>query len=139
MLNALGVDHASVPDSAKDAYAVTAGKRERAHIQIAYSRACIEIDSFLAGQGVIGIPSEQETVARALNTVMIAVMGVSVKFRKDLRSMFCTEAGREKMQREFTHYYERSADRAALAALIEETESAIDASAKAMRALENIA
>ncbi|SAL29473.1 GTPase Era [Caballeronia terrestris] len=49
MLNALGADHAVVPDSARDAYAITAGKLERAHIQIAYSRACIEIDGFSPG------------------------------------------------------------------------------------------
>jgi 50S ribosome-binding GTPase len=125
MLDALGEDYASVPDTAKDAYASTAGKRERAHIQIAYSRACIQIDSFLAGHGVIGLPSGQETVARALNTVMIAVMGVSVKFRKDLRRIFCTEAGRERMQRDFTHYYELSSDRKALAALLAAAESTL--------------
>lgn len=139
MLNALGEDYASIPDTARDAYALTAGKRERAHIQIAYSRACIEIDSFLAGHGVIGLPAEQETVARALNTVMIAVMGVSVKFRKDLRRMFCTEAGRERMQRDFTHYFELSADRCALALRISETESAIDAVIKASNALQGLA
>jgi GTP-binding protein EngB required for normal cell division len=131
MLDALGIDYASIPDTANDAYASTAGKRERAHIQVAYSRACIEIDSFLAGHGVTGLPSEQETVARALNTVMIAVMGVSVKFRKDLRRMFCTDEGREKLQRDFTCYYEISKDRKALAANISETESAIEALQKA--------
>jgi GTP-binding protein EngB required for normal cell division len=135
MLDALGVDHASIPDTAKDAYASTAGKRERAHIQIAYSKACIQIDSFLAGHGVIGLPSEQETVARALNTVMIAVMGVSVKFRKDLRRMFCTDAGRERMQQDFTHYYEMSNDRKTLAARIDELEAAVDAGKKALAAL----
>lgn len=135
MLNALGTDHASVPDTAKDAYAITAGKLERAHIQIAYSRACIAIDSFLAGHGVIGLPSEQETVARALNSVMVAVMGVSVKFRKDLRRMFCTDAGRERMQRDFAHYFELSADRKALAAWISHSESMIDALNKASNAL----
>ncbi|CAL8479046.1 GTPase [Caballeronia sp. S22] len=135
MLNALGTDHASVPDTAKDAYAITAGKLERAHIQIAYSRACIAIDSFLAGHGVIGLPSEQETVARALNSVMVAVMGVSVKFRKDLRRMFCTDAGRERMQRDFAHYFELSADRKALAARILQSESMIDALNKASNAL----
>jgi GTP-binding protein EngB required for normal cell division len=139
MLNALGEDYASIPDTARDAYAITAGKRERAHIQIAYSRACIEIDSFLAGHGVIGLPAEQETVARALNTVMIAVMGVSVKFRKDLRRMFCTEAGRERMQRDFTRYFELSPDRRALALRIGETESAIDAVIEASNALEGLA
>jgi GTPase Era involved in 16S rRNA processing len=135
MLDALGIDYASIPDTARDAYASTAGKRERAHIQIAYSRACIEIDSFLAGHGVIGLPSKQETVARALNTVMIAVMGVSVKFRKDLRRIFCTEAGRERMQRDFTHYYEISNDRQALAARIVEIEAVIGGLQKALVSL----
>ncbi|MDR5745347.1 50S ribosome-binding GTPase [Caballeronia sp. LZ029] len=135
MLNALGTDHASVPDTAKDAYAITAGKLERAHIQIAYSRACIAIDSFLAGHGVIGLPSEQETVARALNSVMVAVMGVSVKFRKDLRRIFCTDAGRERMQRDFVHYFELSSDRKVLAARIAQSESMIDALNKASNAL----
>jgi hypothetical protein len=135
MLNALGTDHASVPDTAKDAYAITAGKLERAHIQIAYSRACIAIDSFLAGHGVIGLPSEQETVARALNSVMVAVMGVSVKFRKDLRRIFCTDAGRERMQRDFVHYFELSSDRKVLATRISQSESKIDALNKASNAL----
>ncbi|SAL87443.1 GTPase Era [Caballeronia arvi] len=135
MLEGLGEDFASIPDTAKDAYASTAGKRERAYIQIAYSRGCIEIDSFLAGHGVIGLPSEQETAARALNTVMIAVMGVSVKFRKDLRRMFCTQAGREKLQGDFTRYYEISSDRKELAVRISETESSIDALQKASTSL----
>jgi 50S ribosome-binding GTPase len=136
MLNALHTDHAIVPDSAKDAYAITAGKLERAHIQIAYSRACIEIDAFLAGHGVIELPSEQHTVASSLNSVMIAVMGVSVKFRKDLRRMFCEASGRERMQRDFTHYYELSAHRKALAAQITDTELAIAASEKASSAMQ---
>jgi hypothetical protein len=135
MLDALGTDHAIRPDSARDAYAITAGKVERAHIQIAYSRACIEIDAFLAGHGVIGLPLEQQTVARALNSVMVAVMGVSVKFRKDLRRMFCEAAGRERMQSEFAHYFELSADRKALAEQIADTESAIAAVDRAMTAL----
>jgi hypothetical protein len=135
MLNALGTDHAIMPDSAKDAYMITAGKLERAHIQIAYSRACIEIDAVLTGHGVVGLPSEQHLAVSSFNSVMIAVMGVSVKFRKDLRRMFCEASGRERMQREFTHYYELSADRRALAAQIADTESAIGASEKASAAL----
>ncbi|NML29363.1 GTPase [Paraburkholderia antibiotica] len=138
MLNALGTDHAIVPDTAKDAYAITAGKLERAHIQIAYSRACIEIDALLAGHGVIGLPKEQHTAAKSLNSVMIAVMGVSVKFRKDLRRMFCEASGRERMQREFTHYYELSDDRKALAAQIVDMEAAIAASDQAATALQTL-
>ena len=138
MLNALGTDHASIPDSAKDAYAITAGKVERGHIQIAYSRACIEMDGFLVGHGVDGLPPEQETSSRRLNSVMIAVMGVSVKFRKDLRRMFCEAAGRERMQREFTHYYELSDDRRALAGQIAQTQAAIAAAAQASAALRTL-
>lgn len=138
MLNALGEDNAIVPDTAKDAYAITAGKIERGHIQIAYSRACIELDGFLAGHGVIGLPSEQQTTASSLNSVMIAVMGVSVKFRKDLRRMFCEAAARERMQGEFTRYYELSDDRKALAASILETVSAIAATQRALAALSTL-
>ncbi|WP_322047310.1 GTPase [Paraburkholderia sp. J67] len=135
MLDSLGEDHAIKPDTAKDAYALTAGKLERAHIQIAYSRACIEIDGFLAGHGVVGLPGEQQTAARSLNSVMIAVLGVSVKFRKDLRRMFCEAAGRTRLQEQFTHYYELSADRQALVAQIEHTTEAIAAIERAFAAL----
>jgi GTP-binding protein EngB required for normal cell division len=138
MLNALGKDNAIVPDTAKDAYAITAGKIERGHIQIAYSRACIELDGFLAGHGVIGLPSEQHAATSSFNSVMIAVMGVSVKFRKDLRRIFCEAAGRERMQGEFTRYYELSDDRKALAASILDTGSAIAATQRALAALNTL-
>ncbi|CAN0619767.1 GTP1/OBG protein [Burkholderia multivorans] len=139
MLNALGPDDALVPDSAKDAYAITAGKLQRARIQIGYSRACIEINAFLVGHGVVGLPPERQTAARSLNSVMVAVMGVSVKFRHDLHRMFCEAAGRDRMQRAFTQYYEWSDDRKALAARISDTESAIaalDGATAALRTLE---
>ena len=135
MLEGLGFDNAILPDSAKDAYQLTAGKLERAHIQIAYSRACIQIDAYLAGHGVIGLPSAQRTAAGSLNTVMIAVMGVSVKFRKDLRRMFCEAPGRERIQTDFTHYYELSDDRKALAKQIADTQSEVVASDKAKAAM----
>jgi hypothetical protein len=138
MLNALGTDHAIIPDGPADAYRITAGKQERAHIQIAYSRACIELDGYLTSQGVAGLPLEQQTVANSLNSVMIAVMGVSVKFRKDLRRMFCEPQGRERLQREFSHYYELSADRRALAARVAETQSGLAAFARALASLNSM-
>lgn len=122
MLDAFSTDNVSIADRAEDAYAMTAGKRERAHIQIGYSRACIEIDGFLAGHGVIGLPVAQETAARSLNTVMVAVMGVSVKYPMDLRRMFCNESGRARLQDEFARYYDICTDRQALAARIADTE-----------------
>jgi hypothetical protein len=139
MLDTLGFDHAAVADAARDVYAVTAGKQERATIQIAYSRACIEIDSYLAGHGVIDLPTPQQTIARVMNTVMIAVMGVSVKFRKDLRRMFCTEDGRARLARDFTHYYELSADRIMLAGRIDQARQQLAATAAACDALRELA
>ncbi|SDV47026.1 GTPase [Chitinasiproducens palmae] len=138
MLASLGQDHAVIPDKAKDAYRLTAGKVERARIQVAYSRACIEIDAFLAGQGVVTIPTDQETVARALNTVVVAVMGVSVKFRDDLRKIFSSLTGRERLQREFARYYELSRDRKALAARIDAAAASLAALTRAMDALRRL-
>jgi predicted GTPase len=138
MLDTLGFDHAAVADTAKDAYAVTAGKQERATIQIAYSRACIEIDSYLAGHGVVDLPMQQQTIARVMNTVMIAVMGVSVKFRKDLRRMFCTEDGRARLVRDFKHYYELSAERMMLVGRIEQARHQLGTTAAACDALRDL-
>jgi len=129
-------DHALTPDRAADAYRLTAGKVERARIQIAYSRACMEIDGFLAGHGVIGLPSGRQAGAGSLNTVMVAVLGVSVKHRNDLRGIFCSPPGRERLQREFTAYYEQSADRLALAKQVLQAESDVSALQKALAALQ---
>jgi hypothetical protein len=129
-------DYAIVPDTAMDKYRVTEAKLERARIQIAYSRACIQIDGFLAGHGVVGLPKQQQTSAGSLNTVMVAVMGVSVKFRKDLRSMFCEVTGRERLQHAFAHYYELSEDRTALRRAIADAEAADAVVARALIALQ---
>lgn len=135
MLDALGPEVAHKPDEARDHYNLTAGKIERNHLQNAYSRACIEIDAFLTGHGVIGLPKAQQTGVRAMDSVMVAVMGVFVKFRKDLRRMFCEEPGRNKMQREFTGYFEASNDRVALAESIAQAENSLAAIKKAQAAM----
>ncbi|MFW1859448.1 GTPase [Acinetobacter defluvii] len=109
-----GTDEALVPDSFENMFKMTAGKQERARIQVAYSRACIDINSHLIRYGVVGLPSPQQTNVRSLDTVMVAVMGVSVKFRDDLKKIFCSTSGRERLQREFAHYFELSSDREAL-------------------------
>jgi uncharacterized coiled-coil protein SlyX len=129
-------DYAIVPDTAVDKYRVTEAKLERARIQIAYSRACIQIDGFLAGHGVVGLPKEQQTSAGSLNTVMVAVMGVSVKFRKELRSMFCEATGRKRLWHAFAHYYELSKDRHALRTAIADAEAAGAAVTRALIAVQ---
>jgi GTP-binding protein EngB required for normal cell division len=135
MLSQHSGDDARVPDGVKDIYAITAGKLERNRLQVGYSRACIEIDSFLIGQGVIALPLEQQTASTSLNSVMIAVMGISVKHHKDLRRIFADAAGRERMQREFSHYFELSEDRRKLCNQIEQAGLARTATLKSLQAL----
>jgi len=135
VVNVPGPDAAVIADTAQDKYRTTKAKQERARIQIAYSRACIQIDSFLVGQGVVRLPKAQETMAGSLNTVMVAVMGVSVKFRGDLRAMFCEALGRDRLRAAFAGYYERSADRMTLAEEIAASDAAVAATQRALAAL----
>lgn len=130
-----GPDLALVADTHGARYATTAAKMERARLQVAYSRACIRIDGFLAGHGVASLPRTQETAAGSLNTVMVAVMGVSVKFRADLRRMFCEPAGRARLQAAFAHYLELSEPRATVRARIAAASVALDAACRALAAL----
>ncbi|QIL80681.1 hypothetical protein G7047_12795 [Diaphorobacter sp. HDW4A] len=115
VLDVSGPDQALVPDSFENMFKLTAGKRERAHIQIAYSRACIAINAHLVRHGVVGLPQAQQTSVRSLDTVMVAVMGVSVKYRDDLRRIFCDPEGRARLAQDFGRYFEWSEDRVSLA------------------------
>ncbi|GGH61721.1 hypothetical protein GCM10010975_25700 [Comamonas phosphati] len=114
VLEVSGSDEALVPDSFEHMFKLTAGKQERARIQIAYSRACIAINAHLVKHGVVGLPVVQQTSVRSLDTVMVAVMGVSVKYRDDLRRLFCEPEGRGRLRQDFAHYFELSEDRVAL-------------------------
>ncbi|WP_256661880.1 MULTISPECIES: GTPase [Gammaproteobacteria] len=135
VVDAPGPDHAQTADSAEDHYRQTAAKLERARIQVAYSRACIELDGFLAGHGVVELPSAQRTGARAMDSVMVAVMGVSVKRRSDLRRMFCDGAGIERLHQDFLHYFELSKDRIELAGAIAVAEAEVATVENALDAL----
>ncbi|WP_313295637.1 GTPase [Diaphorobacter sp.] len=119
ILEVSGKDESLVPDSFENMFKLTAGKRERAHIQIAYSRACIAINAHLVKHGVVGLPLVQQTSVRSLDTVMVAVMGVSVKYRDDLRRMFCESRGQEHLRREFARYFELSEERVQLGQALE--------------------
>ncbi len=107
-------DHALDPDTIHDVFTMTAGKRERSQLQIAYSRACILIRSVLTQYGVVHLPKAQQVASASLSTVMVAVMGISVKYRADLRRLFGETAGRERLHRDFSAYFERSEARLAL-------------------------
>lgn len=108
-----GKDASLEVDSFATKYQLTAGKRERNRIQVAYSRACIDINSHLIRYGVVGLPESQKTNARSLDTVLVAVLGVSVKLRRELNLIFFQDAGRQRLKREFCHYFEVSQERMA--------------------------
>lgn len=135
VLEVSGPDQALVPDSFENAFKLTAGKQERARIQIAYSRACIAINAHLVKHGVVGLPQAQQTSVTSLDTVMVAVMGVSVKYREDLRKIFCEPEGRDRLGRDFARYFELSDDRQALASQIAQCEAERVAADKALQAL----
>ena len=138
ILQISGKDDSLEPDSFANMYKVTAGKRDRNRIQVAYSRACIEINSHLVRYGVIGLPDTQKSNVRSLDTVMVAVMGVSVKLRKDLKLIFDEESGRDRLRCEFTHYFEVSADRMQLKNQLQNLEQRLQLIVQAQQVTETL-
>lgn len=130
------VDHALDTDTIQDVFKITAGKLERSRLQIAYSRACIAIRSVLTQYGVASLPKDQQVGAASLSTVMVAVMGVSVKYRADLRRLFGDPAGRERLHKDFKAYFERSEARLALQAQLEQQQTQIDQRLAALEVLQ---
>lgn len=108
-----GEDASLEQDSFAMKYQLTAGKKDRNRIQVAYSRACININSHLVRYGVVGLPDKQKTHVSSLDTVMVAVLGVSVKLRRELNLIFFQPAGRQRLMREFCRYFEISQERMA--------------------------
>ncbi len=118
-----GPDHSRTPDSFADQFKVTAGKLERNRLQAGYSKACIHLNGVLIKHGVSELPLAQQTGVRSLDNIMVAVMGVYVKYRKDLQQIFCEDAGRQHLQEEFSRYFELSTDRLTLASRIANAET----------------
>ncbi len=135
ILDISGQDEALVPDSFATMYKVTTGKQQRAKVQIAYSRACMDINSHLIRHGVVGLPEDQQTHVKSLDTVIVAVLGISVKFREHLRHIFYSDAERERLQREFAFYFEKSPARQALLAQLQQSEKQLANIAQAQSAL----
>ncbi|MGO3301164.1 MULTISPECIES: GTPase [Psychrobacter] len=113
IMQVVGKDASLEVDSFATKYQLTAGKKERNRIQVAYSRACIDINSHLIRYGVVGLPESQKTNVRSIDTVLVAVLGVSVKLRRELNLIFFQEAGRQRLKREFCNYFEVSQERMA--------------------------
>lgn len=113
IMQVVGKDASLEVDSFATKYQLTAGKKERNRIQVAYSRACININSHLIRYGVVGLPESQKTNVRSIDTVLVAVLGVSVKLRRELNLIFFQEAGRQRLKRELCNYFEVSQERMA--------------------------
>lgn len=124
VLNTEGPDRALEPDSFANMFKVTAGKQERAKLQVAYSRACIDIDGVLIQHGVTSLPPAQRIEVESLNSVIVAVLGISVKFRDDLRQIF-SPTGQARLQQEFGRYYSLCEEQAALQAQIDAAAAAL--------------
>ena len=118
---------------------MTAGKLERNRLQVGYSKACIHLHSVLIQHGASELPPAQQTSVRSLDTVMVAVMGVYVKYRKDLQRIFCEDAGRERLRSEFSRYFELSVDRVELAARMVGAQADVRAAQQALAALDILA
>ncbi len=136
LLDTPGPDHSRTPDSFATQFKVTAGKLDRNRLQVVYSKACIFINAVLIRHGVSGLPLAQKISVRSLDNVMVAVMGVYVKYRKDLQAIFCEVAGRERLQREFSRYFELSVDRMELALRIADMEANMRAAQQGLAALD---
>lgn len=108
-----GKDASLEVDSFAMKYQLTQGKKDRNRIQLAYSRACIDLNSHLIRYGVVGLPDKQKTASPSLNSVIVAVLGISIKLRRELNIIFFQSAGRQRLQREFAHYFEQSQRRMA--------------------------
>ena len=128
------VDHAMDVDDISQTLQWTRGKQERSRVHIAYSRACIQIRTVLAKYGNLNLPKAQQVGSQALSTVMVAVMGVSLKSRHDLKRLF-SEEGRAKLFADFYHYYELSDDYLASQKSITLAQEAVQASQDALNAL----
>ncbi|MFW2037352.1 GTPase [Acinetobacter ursingii] len=135
ILDITGQDDALVPDSFATMFKNTAGKQQRAKVQIAYSRACIDINSHLIRHGVVELPEDQQTHVKSLDTVIVAVFGISVKFREHLRTLFYSDVERARLQREFAFYFEKSAGRVALVEQLTQHEKQLGDIAQAQTAL----
>lgn len=136
LLDVPGPDHSRTPDSFENQFKITQGKLERNRLQVGYSKACIEINAVLIKHGVTDLPEVQKTQVRSLDSVIVAVMGVYVKYRKDLREIFCEDSGRARLLAEFARYFELSADRVELASSLESAQIGLRIARQGAAALE---
>ncbi len=113
-IEALDADEAALalqPDTHAQRYVMTDAKRARTKQQLVYSRINLRLSAHLTGHAVQLHLPDPGAMPAGLNTVMVTVLGVAVKYRDELRRMFCETAGAQRLQRAFTGYYDGSGAR----------------------------
>lgn len=116
------VDHAMDPGIEGDTFRMTAFWWTRAciSIHIAYSQACLLVRSVLTQYDMLRYQPKGDA---GMTTVMVMVMGISVKMRSHLREMLDIEASRAELRDKFKYYFDISDKRrAALAEIIAKAE-----------------
>jgi len=99
------------PDTHAERYIMTEAKHARTRQQLVYSRINLRLSAYLTGHAVQMQLPDPGAMPAGLNTVMVAVLGVAVKYRDELRRMFCEQAGSQRLQDAFTRYFDASAAR----------------------------
>lgn len=99
------------PDTHAQRYVMTDAKRARTRQQLVYSRINLRLSAYLTGNAVQLHLPDPGAMPAGLNTVMVTVLGVAVKYRDELRRMFCETSGANRLQRAFTGYYDTSGAR----------------------------
>ncbi len=138
VLDVPGLDAALKPDSFQNMFKLTPGKRERNRLHVAYSKACIAISAVLAKHGVMDLPQAQQTSVRSLDNVIVAVMGINVKFREELRQIFCEPLGQARLRQAFSHYFEQSDEQQALTECLQDVQFDIQVAEQAIAALDSL-
>ena len=78
---------------------------------LASAKINLSLSSYLGAHGVDALPPDPSRPPTTMDTVLVAVLGISVKFLDDLRRLFCGSEGLERLRREFLHYFDVSQER----------------------------
>ncbi|WP_313206519.1 GTPase [Stenotrophomonas sp.] len=78
---------------------------------LASAKINLSLSSYLGAHGVDALPPDPSRPPTTMDTVLVAVLGISVKFLDDLRRLFCGSEGPERLRREFLHYFDVSQER----------------------------
>lgn len=131
------IDYSLQPDTKDDLYRMTAAKQDRNRLHVAYSRACLLMRSVLLRYGMNRITTDDYSNNTSLATVMVAVMGVNVKYRSHLRAIFGTPEARQNLLTKFKYYFDISERRLAALNAVQEQKELLQAIEVAQETVKN--